>query len=113
MYQRKVCLMLALTFTCILLSTDRVSGEGVRLYYHKKPIELEEMKDHEKTPFARRNFETIKRGMTETEVLDLLGKPLGLKKVKRRKNRWTVTYTYPDQHVVNFKNGLVVGKVKR
>jgi hypothetical protein len=48
--------------------------------------------------------------MTEEEVLQLLGKPLDLKKEHRRHDRWTVHYYYPKGRVVNFKDGLVVGK---
>ncbi|MBW2027354.1 MAG: hypothetical protein JRH08_18380 [Deltaproteobacteria bacterium] len=48
--------------------------------------------------------------MTEKQVLEILGKPLKVKKEHRRHNRWTVHYFYPEGHVVNFKNGLVVGK---
>ena len=32
------------------------------------------------------------------------------KEEHRRHNRWTVHYFYPEGHVVNFENGLVVGK---
>ena len=32
------------------------------------------------------------------------------KEEHRRHNRWTVHYFYHEGHVVNFKNGLVVGK---
>jgi len=33
-----------------------------------------------------------------------------MKKERRKHNRWTVHYFYPDGHVVNFRNGVVVGK---
>ena len=82
--------------------------EGLR--YHRKPIELEEMKQYKHIIFTIKNFESINKGMTEEEVLNLLGKPLNMKKEHRRHNRWTVHYFYPDGHVVNFRNGVVVGK---
>ena len=80
------------------------------LRYHRKPIELEEMKQYQHIIFTIKNFESINKGMTEEEVLNLLGKPLNMKKEHRRYNRWTVHYFYPDGHVVNFRNGVVVGK---
>ena len=82
--------------------------EGLR--YHRKPIELEEMKQYKHIIFTIKNFESINKGMTEEEVLNLLGKPLNMKKERRKHNRWTVHYFYPDGHVVNFRNGVVVGK---
>lgn len=82
--------------------------EGLR--YHRKPIELEEMKQYQHITFKIKNFESLDKGMTEEEVLNLLGKPLNMKKEHRRHNRWTVHYFYPDGHVVNFRNGVVVGK---
>ena len=107
-------ILIALISLSFLLVSNQISAkEGVRIDYYKKPLEMEEMKEYEKIRFDSKNFEKIKRGMTEIEVLTLLGKPLEMKKVKRRKNRWTVTYFYPDRHVVNFRNGLVVGKEKR
>ena len=82
--------------------------EGLR--YHRKPIELEEMKQYQHITFKIKNFKSMNKGMTEEEVLNLLGKPLNMKKERRKHNRWTVHYFYPDGHVVNFRNGVVVGK---
>ncbi len=105
-------LMILISLLFLLVSNQGGAKEAFRLNY-KEPLEMHEMKDYENILFKVKNFEKIKRGMTETEVLNLLGKPLKLKKVKRKKNRWTVRYTYPDNHVVNLKNGLVVGKERR
>ena len=77
---------------------------------HRKPIELEEMKQYQHIISTIKNFQSLKKGMTEEEVLNLLGKSLNMKKEGRRYNRWTVHYFYPDGHVVNFRNGVVVGK---
>jgi hypothetical protein len=52
----------------------------------------------------------VEKGMTQEQVLELLGVPKKIKEEKRRHDRWTVHYFYPDGHVVNFKDGLVVGK---
>jgi hypothetical protein len=108
----KMLLMTLISLSFLLVSNQGGAKEAVRLNY-KEPLEMQEMEKYENIRFKIKNFEKIKRGMTETEVLNLLGKPLNLKKVKRKKNRWTVQYTYPDSHVVNLKNGLVVGKERR
>ena len=76
----------------------------------RKPLTLEEMTPYETISFEKENFEKIKRGMTEEAVLEVLGKPETLEKEHRRGNRWTVHYSYPGGYVVNFKDGLVVGK---
>ena len=109
----KIFLITSISLSFLLVSNQISAKEGARIDYYKKPLEMEEMKEYEKIRFDSKNFEKIKRGMTEIEVLSLLGKPLDMKKIKRRKNRWTVTYFYPDRHVVNLRNGLVVGKEKR
>lgn len=109
----KIFLITSISLSFLLVSNQTDAKEGARLNYYQKPLEMDEMKEYEKIRFESKNFEKIKSGMTEIDVLSLLGKPLDMKKIKRRKNRWTVTYFYPDQHVVNFKNGLVVGKEKR
>ena len=70
----------------------------------------EEMKPFEQVSFTVDNFAKVERGMTQKQVLGLLGKPLKITKEHRRHNRWTVHYFYPEGHVVNFKDGLVVGK---
>ena len=93
-----------------LLASNYSGAREEVLRYHRKPIELEEMKQYKNITFKMKNFENIKKGMTEEEVLNLLGKPLNMKKEHRRHNRWTVHYFYPDGHVVNFRNGVVVGK---
>ena len=115
MTKRPFFILLLLGF--ILLAVDqcsaqeRYTSEGRDRW--TQPLELEEMQDYSSTLFAAKNFEQIQKGMTEEEVLELLGIPADLNKVKRPKNRWTISYFYPDGHVVNFRNGLVVGKEKR
>jgi hypothetical protein len=70
------------------------------------------MGDYEGIPFEAGNFEAVQKGMSEEAVLELLGKPLDVKMIKRQKQRWRVTYFYPDDHVVNLFQGHVVGKEK-
>ena len=90
---------------------DRYTAEGRDRW--TQPLELEEMYGYSSIPFRPEDFGRIRAGMTEEAVLEILGRPLDLQKVKRPKNRWTVTYLYADGYAVNFKNGLVVGKEKR
>ncbi len=78
----------------------------------EQPLELEDMGPYEDIQFEPASFDRIERGMTEEEVLALLGKPVDIKKVHRKGNRWSVHYYYPDNRVVNFRDGLVVGKDK-
>jgi hypothetical protein len=75
----------------------------------KEPIALEDMGAYANIPFTVENFGSVDKGMTEEEVLTLLGKPLDMKKIKRKGNRWEVHYFYPGDRVVNFRNGRVVG----
>ena len=74
------------------------------------PLSEKKMKPFEQVSFTVDNFAKVERGMTQKQVLGLLGKPLKITKEHRRHNRWTVHYFYPEGHVVNFKDGLVVGK---
>jgi len=67
----------------------------------KLPIELEEMAEYENIPFTEENFESVEKGMTEEEVLTLLGKPLDMEKIKRKGNRWQLHYFYPGERKVN------------
>ena len=76
----------------------------------KTPLTEKQMKPYEEISFSEENFEKVERGMTQIQVLKLLGKPFKVKKEHRRGNRWTVHYFYPGGYVVNFKDGLVVGK---
>ena len=78
----------------------------------RDPLKFEEMGDYEGIPFEAENFEAVQRGMTEEEVLELLGKPLDMRMIKRPKRRWRISYFYPDNHVVNLFQGHVVGKEK-
>ncbi len=78
----------------------------------RDPLKFEEMDDYEGIPFEAGNFEAVRKGMSEEAVLELLGKPLDVRMIKRPKQRWRVSYFYPDNHVVNLYQGHVVGKEK-
>ena len=78
----------------------------------RQPLKLEDMSSYEGIPFESGNFEAVQKGMSEEDVLELLGKPLDVRMIKRQKRRWRITYFYPDNHVVNFMHGHVVGKEK-
>jgi len=78
----------------------------------QQPLEPEDMGPYKDIRFEPAGFDRIERGMTEEDVLALLGKPIDFRKVHRRGNRWSVHYYYPDNRVVNFRDGLVVGKEK-
>ena len=78
----------------------------------RDPLRFEEMGDYEGISFEAGNFEAVQNGMSEEEVLELLGKPLDVKMIRRKKMRWRVTYFYPEDHVVNLFQGRVVGKEK-
>ena len=78
----------------------------------RDPLKFEEMGDYEGISFEAGNFEAVQNGMSEEEVLELLGKPLDVKMIRRKKMRWRVTYFYPEDHVVNLFQGRVVGKEK-
>ena len=80
----KMFLMILILLLFPLDSNHGSAKEAARLNY-KEPLEMHEMKEYENILFKVKNFEKIKRGMTETEVLNLLGKPLNLKKIKRKK----------------------------
>lgn len=92
------------------MAQERYSPEGRDRW--KSPLTWEEMGDYEKIPFDSLNYEKVNRGMTEEEVLKLLGRPVNVDMQKRRGDRWTVKYVYPGGKEVNFKNGLVVGKTE-
>ncbi len=98
--------------TSLLLAGER-PVERTGLQRLRQPLTEEQMEPWADIEFRRENFEKIQKGMTEEEVLDLLGKPIRVKMERRPKRRWTVHYFYPQGHVVNFKNGLVVGKERK
>ena len=103
-------LLLALCTAMVL--TFSVSADAQELRYREEPISLDQMGEYADIRFNKENFETVTNGMAEKQVLSLLGKPQDLRKEQRRHGRWTVHYYYPEGHVVNFRNGLVVGKEK-
>jgi hypothetical protein len=71
----------------------------------EQPLELKDMGPYKDIQFESANFAKIEDGMTEEEVLQLLGIPLDLTKEHRRHDRWTVHYYYPKGRVVNFRVG--------
>ncbi len=87
-----------------------VGGEMTVLQGYEGPLSEKKIASYDKIVFREKNFSKVKRGMSQEGVLKLLGEPTRVKKEKRRSNRWTVHYFYPGGHVVNFKDGLVVGK---
>jgi len=68
-------LLVTLFMGLFLIVSNHNWAEEEGLRYHRKPIELEEMKQYQHITFKIKNFESIKNGMTEEEVLNLLGKP--------------------------------------
>jgi hypothetical protein len=104
------CISFALLAARPAPAQERYTSKGRDRW--ENPLELKDMDAYEGIPFRLENFEKVERGMTETEVLKLLGKPRGIKKEHRPHNRWTVHYIYPEMYVVNFRDGLVVGKEK-
>jgi hypothetical protein len=102
-------LVLTLYFpVCETAAQERYTDTGRDRW--EQPLELDDMEAYADIQFDPANFGRIKDGMTEEEVLGLLGKPTELTKEHRRHDRWTVHYHYPKGRVVNFKDGLVVGK---
>lgn len=96
--------------TAILISTSFFVGgiEGIQAY--EGPLSEKKIASYGEITFTLEIFQKVQKGMTEEEVLRLLGKPEKIRKEHREHDRWTVHYFYPDGHVVNFKDGLVVGK---
>ncbi len=109
---------LLLTAIAGLILSGAAYGQTVERYAPdgrdrwRDPLKFDEMGDYEGIPFEAGNFDAIQRGMTEEEVLELLGKPLHVRMIKRPKRRWRISYFYPDNHVVNLFQGHVVGKEK-
>jgi hypothetical protein len=91
-------------------SAERYAPDGRDRW--RDPLRFEEMGDYQDIPFEAGNFDAVHKGMNEEEVLELLGKPLDVRMIKRPKQRWRITYFYPDNHEVNFMHGHVVGKQK-
>ena len=89
------------------LSQEKPTDEGRDR--RRNPLEKRDMEAWEKIPFDRDRFGDVTRGMTEEDVLNLLGKPRRVEKEHRRRNRYTVHYFYPGGYIVNFIDGLVVG----
>lgn len=94
-----------------LLFSPAGQAQGPR--YREEPLPFDRMEAYKEISFSPANFAGVTSGMTQEQVLSLLGRPSELKKERRRHGRWTVHYLYPEGHVVNFRDGLVVGKEKR
>jgi hypothetical protein len=104
-------LVLSLCAALVLTFPDPAVADQ-ELRYREEPISLDQMGGYEDIRFNKENFEMVTNGMTEGQVLSVLGKPEDLRKMQRRHGRWTFHYFYPEGYVVNFRNGLVVGKEK-
>jgi outer membrane protein assembly factor BamE (lipoprotein component of BamABCDE complex) len=94
----------------ILISALFFGGEIKGVQAYEGPLPEKKVASYSNIAFKLQNFQKVERGMTQEKVLQLLGVPEKIKEEHREHNRWTVHYFYPDGHVVNFKDGLVVGK---
>ena len=99
-------------FLILALLSPRLGGAEEGPLDRREPLSLEQMEEYKDIPFTVEGFERIGDGMSERDVLSTVGKPENVRKEHRRHNRWTVHYFYPGGYVVNFRNGLVVGKEK-
>jgi len=98
-------------FLAIVLITPLLLGAGIwGTQAYEGPLSKKKILSYSDIKFKLDNFHKVERGMTQEEVLQLLGVPPKIEEEHRRHNRWTVHYFYHEGHVVNFKNGLVVGK---
>jgi hypothetical protein len=88
-------------------------GQAQETQSRDEPLALEEMDEYKDIPFSGDNFEKVTSGMSDKDVLTLLGKPLDMKKEQRKGHRWTFHYYYPEGHAVHFRNGVVVGTEKK
>jgi hypothetical protein len=112
MFLLRPALLTFLSMFLLLLSARAEAQEG-GIRAREEPVALEQMGEFKDIRFKQENFEKVVEGMTEKEVLSLLGKPLDMKKEQRKGHRWSFHYYYPEGCVVNFRNGLVVGKEKQ
>jgi hypothetical protein len=96
--------------TAILISASFFVGgiEGIQAY--EEPLSEKTIASYSEITFTLQNFQKVEKGLTQENVLQLLGVPEKITEQHRHHDRWTVHYFYPDGHVVNFKDGLVVGK---
>jgi len=98
-------------FLVIIFISALFLGGGIKtLQAYQGPLSEKKIASYGKIAFKLENFSKVKKGMTQEKVLQLLGEPNLIKEEHRRHNRWTVHYFYPGGHVVNLKDGLVVGK---
>jgi outer membrane protein assembly factor BamE (lipoprotein component of BamABCDE complex) len=98
-------------FPVVIFVAALFFGGGMpTLQGYEGPLPDKKIASYSNVAFTLQNFQKVQKGMTQEKVLELLGVPEKIKEEKRRHDRWTVHYFYPDGHVVNFKNGLVVGK---
>jgi len=94
----------------VFISTLFFGVEIPGVHAYEGPLSEKKIASYSNITFRSENFQKVERGMTQENVLRLLGVPKKIKEEHRQHNRWTVHYFYPDGHVVNFKDGLVVGK---
>ncbi len=98
-------------FLAIVSISALLLGAGIwGTQAYEGPLSEKKIISYSDIVFNVKNLQKVERGMTQEEVLQLLGVPQEAKEEHRRHNRWTVHYFYADGHVVNFKDGLVVGK---
>jgi len=103
---RKRTAVLAIVLISALFFSAGIPG----IQAYEGPLSEKKIASYSDIKFKSENFQKVEKGMTQEEVLQLLGVPERIKDEHRRHNRWTVHYFYPEGHAVNFKDGLVVGK---
>ena len=104
--------LLTLFLTLLILPSAFAEAQESKILSREEPLTLEQMGEFKNISFKQENFEKVVNGMTEREVLSLLGRPLDTKKEQRKGHRWAAHYYYPEGYTVNFRDGLVVGKEK-
>lgn len=100
-----------MTFLGIIFMAALFLGAGIQMVEgYEGPLSKKVIESYSNVAFKVENFSQVEKGMSQEQVLQLLGTPVRIREERRKHNRWTVHYFYPDGHVVNFKNGMVVGK---
>jgi outer membrane protein assembly factor BamE (lipoprotein component of BamABCDE complex) len=98
-------------FLAIILISALFFGAGIPgIQAYEGPLSEKKIASYSDIKFNLDNLKKVEKGMTQEEVLQLLGVPEKIREEHRQHNRWTVHYFYPGGHAVNFKDGLVVGK---
>jgi outer membrane protein assembly factor BamE (lipoprotein component of BamABCDE complex) len=112
MFSLKTALLIFLLMLFLLFSVQASAQEEVNLS-REEPFTMEKMGEFKDTSFKQENFEKVVTGMTQEDVLSLLGRPVSVSKEQKKGHRWAFHYNYHEGYVVNFRNGLVVGKEKQ